>query len=95
MSALLRAHWPWAAGYVLLMSVVAFVLMGVDKGRAKRKGSRRIPERTLFLSALLGGSPGAVLGMWTFRHKTRHWYFQYGMPAILLAQAALAWWALH
>lgn len=94
MSALLRAHWPWAAGYVLLMSVAAFVLMGVDKGRARRKG-RRIPERTLFLSALLGGSPGAVLGMWTFRHKTRHWYFKYGMPAILLAQGALVWWSVR
>lgn len=85
---------PWAAGYVLLMSALAFALMGVDKRRARRKG-RRIPERTLFLTALLGGSPGAVLGMWTFRHKTRHWYFKYGLPVLLLAQAAAVWWALR
>lgn len=64
--------------------------MGFDKGRSRRKGARRVRERTLFLSALLGGSLGAVLGMWLFRHKTRHWYFVYGMPAILVLQILLA-----
>ena len=72
------------------MNVLAFALMGFDKRRA-RKGLWRIPERTLFLAALLGGSVGAIAGMWTFHHKTRHWYFVYGMPLILLAQLAAAY----
>ena len=81
------------AGYLLAVNLWAFGLMWLDKRRAKRKGARRIRERTLFLSALLGGGAGAVLGMWTFRHKTKHWYFVVGMPLILLAEAALGWWA--
>ena len=79
-------------GYVLLLSLVDFVLMGMDKGRARRE-RRRIPERVLLGVALLGGSPGGVLGMKLFRHKTRHWYFRYGLPGILMLQTALltAW----
>ena len=80
-------------GYLALVNVWAFALMGFDKRRAKSKGARRVRERTLFLSALLGGGLGACLGMWTFRHKTNHWYFVVGMPLILLAEAALGWWA--
>ena len=49
-------------------------------------------ERAFFCVALLGGTPGALLGMWTFRHKTRHWYFRYGLPALLLVQLALGTW---
>ena len=78
----------WALLWVLALSLADFVLMGVDKRRAKR-GAWRVKERTFFLLALLGGSPGALLGMWAFRHKTRHWYFKFGLPAILLAQIAL------
>lgn len=62
---------PLLAGYLLLVNLWAFGLMAFDKGRARRRGARRIRERTLFLSALLGGSLGAVLGMWAFRHKTK------------------------
>ncbi len=80
---------PWLLGYGLAVNLISFVLMGVDKRRARRKSPRRVPERTLFLFALLGGAAGAVLGMWMFRHKTRHWYFRYGLPAILLAQCVL------
>ena len=80
------------AGCLLAVNLWAFGLMWLDKRRAKRKGARRIRERTLFLSALLGGSAGAILGMWTFRHKTKHWYFVWGMPLILLAQVAAAYW---
>lgn len=76
--------------YLVVVNIWSFSLMGFDKHRAKKKGARRIRERTLFLSALLGGGLGACLGMWTFRHKTKHWYFVVGMPLILAAQAALA-----
>ena len=74
-------------------NLLGFVLMGADKRRA-RKGLWRIPERTLFLSAILGGSVGTIAGMWTFRHKTKHWYFVFGMPLILLAQVAAAYYLL-
>ena len=77
--------------YLLLINAAAFLLMLVDKLKAK-KNRWRIPERTLFGSALLGGSIGALLGMYTFRHKTKHLSFSLGMPAILIAQVALAIW---
>lgn len=94
MKGILVARGFWAA-WLLGMSLLAFVLMGVDKGRSRRKGARRIPERTLLLCALLGGAPGALLGMWGFRHKTRHWQFRYGIPLLLALQGMgglwLAW----
>lgn len=77
--------------YLLLMNAAAFVLMLVDKQKARKK-RRRIPEATLMLSALLGGSIGALCGMYTFRHKTRHPKFTVGIPAILILQAAAAIW---
>lgn len=79
--------------YLIAVNIWAFALMKLDKQRAK-KHMWRIPERVLFLSAILGGSIGAIAGMQIFRHKTRHWYFQLGMPLILLVQAAAAWWVL-
>lgn len=75
--------------YCLAMNVVGFAVMGIDKKRAVR-GAWRISEASLFRAALLGGALGCTLGMWFFRHKTRHWYFRYGMPAIFAAQALLA-----
>lgn len=74
--------------YLAVMNVAAFVMMGADKRRA-RKGRWRIPEKALFAAALAGGSAGAILGMQIFRHKTRHWYFVWGMPAILALQLVL------
>lgn len=62
--------------------------MGIDKRKAI-KGAFRIPEATLFIVALIGGSIGSILGMYTFRHKTRHASFVYGMPAILILQIAV------
>lgn len=75
--------------YFLTVNVTAFALMGIDKRRAVRHGWR-ISEKTLFLSAILGGSIGAIWGMRHFRHKTKHWYFAYGLPAILILQIAAA-----
>ena len=85
---------PWQIvllAAIFIMSVVGFVSMGVDKNRAK-KDKWRIPEKTLFLIALLGGSLGSVLGMQVFRHKTKHWYFAVFMPMILLVQIGLVVW---
>ena len=62
--------------------------MGIDKRRAV-KGIFRIPEANLFIIALIGGSIGSIFGMYTFKHKTRKWYFVYGMPFILILQIAL------
>ncbi|MCI8853347.1 MAG: DUF1294 domain-containing protein [Lachnospiraceae bacterium] len=76
--------------YLLAVNILAFSSMGSDKKRA-RQGRWRIPEKTLFLLALLGGSIGSLAGMHIFRHKTRHWYFRYGIPAILVLQVVLFW----
>lgn len=75
-------------------SVASFALAGFDKARA-RAGKGRVPERTLLGSALLGGSPGLLLGMLVFRHKTRKLAFLLPFALILLAQGAAAWWALN
>ncbi len=74
--------------YFLAVNIVGFAAMGIDKRRARRR-AWRIPESTLFLIALIGGSIGSIAGMYFFRHKTLHWYFVWGMPAILFLQAAL------
>lgn len=78
------------SAYPVLINLLAFALMGLDKGLARRH-KRRIPERTLFLPVILGGSLGGILGMALFRHKTRHTAFVLGFPLILLIQLALAW----
>ena len=77
--------------WLCVANLGALILFGADKKRAK-EGRWRIPEKTLFLSAILGGSIGAILGMHLFRHKTKHWYFRYGLPAILLVQIGLGLW---
>ena len=76
------------AGYLVLVNVTAFAVYGADKRRAK-KDRWRVPERTLFLVALIGGSLGALLGMHVFHHKTKHWYFRVFIPLILLLQIAI------
>ena len=75
--------------YLLTVNALAFLLMLIDKQKAK-KHLWRIPEATLMLSAAIGGSIGALLGMYTFRHKTRKPKFYIGIPLILLLQVALA-----
>ncbi len=77
----------WIAAYVLAINVIGFFGMYLDKRKARKK-LWRIPEATLFLIAIIGGSIGSIIGMHLFRHKTRHWYFVYGMPVILVLQIA-------
>ncbi len=92
----------WQADLVLVgvMTLVGLGAMGLDKTIARKNGERvqrgkkprrRIPEKTLFLIAALGGSLGVLAGMYLFRHKTKHKSFVFGVPLILAAQAALAW----
>ena len=85
-------EWGMACGlgYLLAVNLAGLLLCGVDKRRAKRK-RWRIPERSFFLTALLGGGPGVWAGMYLFRHKTKHWYFVWGIPGILILQLVLAW----
>lgn len=74
--------------YLLLINLGSFVLFGIDKFKAKHH-LWRISEKTLFLSAILGGSFGARLGMEVFRHKTKHKSFVIGIPIIFLLQVIL------
>ena len=80
--------------YWAVLNLAGFAMMGIDKKRAIR-GAWRISEASLFLTAFLGGALGCTLGMRHFRHKTRPWYFKYGMPAIFAAQAFLALFLWH
>ena len=83
--------WIAVITWLIIINLTAFAVFGIDKKRAK-KGQWRIPEKTLFLSAILGGSIGAILGMYIFHHKTKHWYFQVGIPAIMIVQIAAVYW---
>lgn len=76
--------------YLLIINAFSTLLMHEDKRRARKK-LWRIPESTLMATAIAGGSVGALLGMYAFRHKTRHRKFTLGIPAILLLQIAAAW----
>lgn len=78
----------------MIMNILAFCLMEIDKHRARTR-QWRIPERVLFGAALLGGSAGAWAGMYLFHHKTRHWYFVVGMPLILAVQAVAVIYLTH
>ena len=74
--------------YLLIVNAIGFILMLTDKLKAK-KNLWRIPEVTLFLVAAIGGSIGSILGMYTFRHKTKHVSFLLGMPLILAVQIVI------
>lgn len=78
----------WLISYAVVMNIIAFIVMGIDKWKAKKR-AWRIPEATLFILAATGGSIGAIAGMYTFRHKTKHTSFVWGMPAILVVQILL------
>lgn len=74
--------------YLLIMNVLGVVVMFTDKHKA-RKHAYRVPEKTLFLVSLLGGSLGTWAGMYMFRHKTKHWYFVIGMPFVFVLHVIL------
>lgn len=76
--------------YLAILNILGFLSMASDKRKA-RLGKRRTPERVLFLIATAGGSIGSILGMFAFRHKTRHLSFRLGLPAILALQCAAAY----
>lgn len=75
--------------WLLVINVVSFAMFGIDKWKAKHR-KYRIPEAWLMLSAVLGGSVGAVCGMDFFRHKILHKKFKLGLPLILAVQVLLA-----
>lgn len=81
----------WKIGilYLLLINLAGFLSMGIDKWKAQKR-KWRIPEKVLFLFAILGGSAGSLLGMYTFRHKTKHRKFVIGIPVILALQLILS-----
>ncbi len=74
--------------YLIVINIIGIIVMASDKSKAKHHAFR-IPEKVLFLVAIIGGSVGTWAGMYMFRHKTKHWYFVVGMPAILVLQIAL------
>jgi len=74
--------------YLIVLNIIGFAIMGIDKWKAKKR-TFRVPEATLFIISIIGGSMGSILGMYVFHHKTRHWYFVYGMPFILFLQLAI------
>lgn len=84
----------WATAWLVAASLLAAVLTVADKHRAK-KGAWRVPERTLWLVAALGGTAVMYLTMHVVRHKTRHRRFMWGLPALLVAQGALLLWLLQ
>ncbi|MDO5436319.1 MAG: DUF1294 domain-containing protein [Clostridia bacterium] len=77
-----------AAGVLVIANCISFILMKIDKERAK-KGAWRIRESTLFIAAACFGGLGGVLGMKLLRHKTQHWYFKVFFPLFLVLQIAL------
>ncbi|MCQ2960218.1 MAG: DUF1294 domain-containing protein [Bacteroidales bacterium] len=77
--------------YITIMSVVTFFMYGVDKYKASHR-KWRIPENTLIGFAIIGGSLGALAGIWIWRHKTLHPKFKYGVPFILIIQVSLLCW---
>lgn len=79
--------------YLIIANIAGLAVMYMDKRKAVRH-QWRIPEKTLFLISILGGSVGTWGGMYLFRHKTKHWYFVIGMPLILAVQIGAAMWLL-
>ena len=83
-----------AVFYILILNFVTILVFGIDKSKAK-KGMWRIPESTLLLMAVLGGSIGAWMGMRVWRHKTQNTKFKYGIPVVFIIQVALCIYLLY
>ena len=77
--------------YIVIISLYGLLLMSKDKLLAKQR-RRRLSERRLFAVAVIGGSPGIWLGIWVFRHKTKHTAFTLGIPMIMLVQGVIVYW---
>lgn len=75
--------------YLVIVNILGFLVMFIDKRKAE-KGRWRIPEKTLFILAFIGGSIGTIVGMYAFRHKTQKLKFTLGFPAILIIQIIIA-----
>ena len=73
--------------YLIVINLIGFLIMKIDKDRA-RKRQWRIPEAQIWLISLIGGSIGTTFGMYTFRHKTKHVSFRFGLPILILIQIA-------
>ena len=82
-------NWRYVIIYLLVINVLGFMLMGIDKFKAL-KGYWRIPEKTLFIVTFLFGGFGTIIGMKVFHHKNKKWYFNIGFPVILISEIALA-----
>jgi uncharacterized membrane protein YsdA (DUF1294 family) len=76
--------------YFIIINIVAFSLMGLDKQKAKKK-KWRTPESTLFLAAAAGGAVGAWIGMYVFHHKTHKSTFVFGIPVLVVVTLGLFW----
>ena len=75
--------------YLVSINIVAFCMYGLDKSAAIKQ-KERIPNKVLLFMAVIGGSVGALAGMYTFRHKTKKWYYTVTVPVILLLQITAA-----
>ncbi|MBU5265617.1 DUF1294 domain-containing protein [Virgibacillus proomii] len=85
--------WSSLLPYLIGVNSITFLLMGIDKQRAKKQ-QYRIPERTFWLLAVVGGALGVWLGMKIFHHKTKHITFNIGAPALLVVQIGIIGWYL-
>lgn len=80
--------------WLIIINIITFAVFGIDKKKAI-DGKFRIKELTLFVLSLLGGSFGGLIAMHTFHHKTRKWYFKFGIPLILVAWVAMIVWLVY
>lgn len=80
--------------YLIVMNLIGLAVMAMDKSKA-RHHAWRIPEKTLFLVSILGGSAGTWAGMYLFHHKTKHWYFRWGFVLLTAAQCAIIYFILR
>lgn len=85
--------WQFAVLYLVIINLIGFLAMWIDKVKAKR-GSWRIPENTLFAITFLGGGFGTIAGMYKFRHKTKKLRFTICFPVILLTEIFLVIYAI-